>query len=77
MAPLRPTEPSVLPSAALGVIHIPAQVIRAFMRLPGARPQVTTSCWRTWSLNLSRLYQGYEILSARRNPVTRNRYMDP
>src|SRR4249920_1345943 len=33
---LRPTGPSVLPSAALAVIHIPAQVIPRFIRLPGA-----------------------------------------
>ena len=33
---LRPTEPSILPSASLAVIHIPAHVIPRFIRLPAA-----------------------------------------
>jgi polyphosphate kinase len=75
---LRPTEPSVLPSAALAVIHIPAQVIPRFIRLPGAPGEYNFMLLEdVIRLNLSRLYHGYEILSAHAIRVTRDADVQP
>jgi polyphosphate kinase len=75
---LRPTEPSVLPSAALAVIHIPAQVVPRFIRLPGEPGEHNFMLLEdVIRLNLSRLYQGYEILSAHAIRVTRDADMEP
>ena len=75
---LRPTEPSVLPSAALAVIHIPAQVIPRFIRLPGAPGEYNFMLLEdVIRLNLSRLYHGYEILSAHAIRVTRDADIQP
>jgi polyphosphate kinase len=70
---LRPTEPSLLPSASLAVIHIPAQVIPRFIRLPAAPGEHNFMLLEdVIRLNLSRLYHGYEILSAHAIRVTRD-----
>ncbi len=75
---LRPTEPSVLPSAALAVIHIPAQVIPRFIRLPGPPGEYNFMLLEdVIRLNLSRLYHGYEILSAHAIRVTRDADVQP
>ena len=75
---LRPTEPSVLPSAALAVIHIPAQVIPRFIRLPGGPGEYNFMLLEdVIRLNLSRLYQGYEIISAHAIRVTRDADVQP
>ena len=75
---LRPAEPSVLPSAALAVIHIPAQVIPRFIRLPGAPGEYNFMLLEdVIRLNLSRLYHGYEILSAHAIRVTRDADVQP
>src|SRR5262249_19244287 len=69
---LRLTEPSVLPSTSLAVIHIPAQVIPRFIRLPGAPGEHNFMLLEdVIRLNLSRLYHGYEILSSHSIRVTR------
>jgi polyphosphate kinase len=70
---LRPTVPSVLPSASLAVIHIPAQVIPRFIRLPSAPGEHSFMLLEdVIRLNLHRLYHGYEILSAHAIRVTRD-----
>jgi polyphosphate kinase len=75
---LRPTAPSVLPSAALAVIHIPAQVIPRFIRLPGAPGEYNFMLLEdVIRLNLTRLYHGYEILSAHAIRVTRDADVQP
>ena len=75
---LRPTEASVLPSAALAVIHIPAQVVPRFIRLPGAPGEYNFMLLEdVIRLNLSRLYHGYEILSAHAIRVTRDADVQP
>ena len=70
---LRSTVPSVLPSASLAVIHIPAQVIPRFIRLPSGPGE---NCFMLLEdvirLHLPRLYHGYEILSAHAIRVTRD-----
>jgi polyphosphate kinase len=75
---LRPTEPSVLPSTALAVIHIPAQVIPRFIRLPGSPGEYNFMLLEdVIRLNLSRLYYGYEILSSHAIRVTRDADVQP
>src|SRR5262245_29151809 len=75
---LRPTEPSVLASATLSVIHIPARVIRRFIRLPGAPGEYNFMLLEdVIRLNLSRPYHGYEILSAHAIRVTRDADVQP
>jgi polyphosphate kinase len=75
---LRLTEPSVLPSASLAVIHIPAQVIPRFIRLPGAPGEYNFMLLEdVIRLNLSRLYHGYEILSSHAIRVTRDADVQP
>jgi polyphosphate kinase len=75
---LRPAEPSVLPSAALAVIHIPAQVVPRFIRLPGAPGEHNFMLLEdVIRLNLSRLYHGYEIRSAHAIRVTRDADVQP
>jgi polyphosphate kinase len=70
---LRPTAPSVLPSASLAVIHIPAQVIPRFIRLPSGPGEHSFMLLEdVIRLNLHRLYHGYEILSAHAIRVTRD-----
>jgi polyphosphate kinase len=70
---LRPTEPSPLPSASLAVIHIPAQVIPRFIRLPAAPGEHHFMLLEdVIRLHLPRLYHGYEILSAHAIRVTRD-----
>jgi polyphosphate kinase len=70
---LLPTAPSVLPSASLAVIHIPAQVIPRFIRLPSAPGEHSFMLLEdVIRLNLHRLYHGYEILSAHAIRVTRD-----
>jgi polyphosphate kinase len=75
---LRPTEPSVLPSTALAVIHIPAQVIPRFIRLSGSPGEYNFMLLEdVIRLNLSRLYYGYEILSSHAIRVTRDADVQP
>jgi polyphosphate kinase len=75
---LRPTEPSVLPSASLAVIHIPAPVIPRFIRLPAAPGEHNFMLLEdVIRLNLSRLYHGYEILSSHAIRVTRDADVQP
>jgi polyphosphate kinase len=75
---LRLTEPSVLPSTSLAVIHIPAQVIPRFIRLPGAPGEYNFMLLEdVVRLNLSRLYHGYEILSSHAIRVTRDADVQP
>jgi polyphosphate kinase len=75
---LRPTEPSVLPSATLAVIHIPAQVIPRFIRLPAAPGEHNFMLLEdVIRLYLSRLYRGYEILSSHAIRVTRDADVQP
>jgi polyphosphate kinase len=70
---LRPTAPSVLPSASLAVIHIPAQVIPRFIRLTSAPGEHSFMLLEdVIRLHLHRLYHGYEILSAHAIRVTRD-----
>jgi polyphosphate kinase len=70
---LRPTVPSVLPSATLAVIHIPAQVIPRFIRLPSAPGEHSFMLLEdVIRLHLPRLYHGYEILSSHAIRVTRD-----
>ena len=70
---LRPTAPSPLPSASLAVIHIPAQVIPRFIRLPAAPGEHHFMLLEdVIRLHLPRLYHGYEILSAHAIRVTRD-----
>jgi polyphosphate kinase len=70
---LRPTVPSLLPSASLAVIHIPAQVIPRFIRLPAAPGEHQFMLLEdVIRLHLPRLYHGYEILSAHAIRVTRD-----
>jgi polyphosphate kinase len=70
---LRPTVPSVLPSASLAVIHIPAQVIPRFIRLPSAPGEHNFMLLEdVIRLHLPRLYHGYEILSSHAIRVTRD-----
>jgi polyphosphate kinase len=70
---LRPTAPSPLPSASLAVIHIPAQVIPRFIRLPSAPGEHSFMLLEdVVRLHLPRLYHGYEILSAHAIRVTRD-----
>jgi polyphosphate kinase len=69
---VRPTAPSVLPSASLAVIHIPA-VIPRFIRLPSAPGEHNFMLLEdVIRLHLPRLYHGYEILSAHAIRVTRD-----
>ena len=73
-----PPRPSLLPSAALAVIHIPAQVVPRFIRLPGAPGEYNFMLLEdVIRLNLSRLYHGYEILSAHAIRVTRDADVQP
>ncbi len=66
---LRPTEPSLLPSAALAVIHIPAQVIPRFIRLPGGPGEYNFMLLEdVIRLNLSRLYHGLRDPLGPRDP---------
>ena len=75
---LRLTEPSVLPSTSLAVIHIPAQVIPRFIRLPGAPGEHNFMLLEdVIRQNLSRLYHGYEILSSHAIRVTRDADVQP
>jgi polyphosphate kinase len=75
---LRPTEPSLLPSASLAVIHIPAHVIPRFIRLPAAPGEQNFMLLEdVIRLNLSRLYHGYEILSSHAIRVTRDADVQP
>ena len=70
---LRPTAPSLLPSASLAVIHIPAQVIPRFIRLPSPPGEHNFMLLEdVIRLHLPRLYHGYEILSAHAIRVTRD-----
>jgi polyphosphate kinase len=70
---LRPAVPSVLPTASLAVIHIPAQVIPRFIRLPSAPGEHHFMLLEdVIRLHLPRLYHGYEILSAHAIRVTRD-----
>ena len=60
-------------SAALAVIHIPAQVIPRFIRLPAAPGEHNFMLLEdVIRLHLSRLFHGYEILSAHAIRVTRD-----
>ena len=75
---LRLTAPSVLPSTSLAVIHIPAQVIPRFIRLPGAPGEHNFMLLEdVIRLNLSRLYHGYEIISSHAIRVTRDADVQP
>src|SRR5215471_6553720 len=75
---LRLNEPSVLPSTSLAVIHIPAQVIPRFIRLPGAPGEYNFMLLEdVIRLNLSRLYHGYEIISSHAIRVTRDADVQP
>jgi polyphosphate kinase len=75
---LRPTEPSVLPTATLAVIHIPAQVIPRFIRLPGPTGDYQFMLLEdVIRLHLSRLYHGYEIISSHAIRVTRDADLQP
>src|SRR5262245_26823871 len=75
---LRPTEPSVLPIATLAVIHIPAQVVPRFIRLPGPPGEHNFMLLEdVIRLHLSRLYHGYEILSSHAIRVTRDADLQP
>jgi polyphosphate kinase len=75
---LRLNEPSVLPSTSLAVIHIPAQVIPRFIRLPGPPGEYQFMLLEDLiRLNLSRLYHGYEIISSHAIRVTRDADVQP
>ena len=66
------------PERALAVIHIPAQVVPRFIRLPGAPGEYNFMLLEdVIRLNLSRLYHGYEILSAHAIRVTRDADVQP
>ncbi|HSE96288.1 MAG TPA: polyphosphate kinase 1 [Methylomirabilota bacterium] len=70
---LRHTDVSPLPHASLAVIHMPAQVVPRFVRLPGPPGQHAFMLLEdVVRLHLPRLYRGYEVLSAQAIRITRD-----
>ena len=70
---LRPAGASALPATALSVVHIPAQILPRFVALPAKAGQYAFVLLEdVIRMNLSRLYQGYEILSSHAIRVTRD-----
>jgi polyphosphate kinase len=73
IACLRVAEPSLLPTTSLAVVHIPAQVLPRFVRLPAPPGQYAFMLLEdVIRLHLPRLYHGYEILSSHAIRVTRD-----
>jgi polyphosphate kinase len=70
---LRPTEPSPLPATALALVHIPAQILPRFVKLPAPAGQHAFILLEdVLRLHLPRLYHGYEIESSHALRVTRD-----
>ena len=73
---LSSSAPSQLPSTALSVVHIPAQVVPRFIALPASAGEFVFMLLEdVIRLHLTRLYQGYEILSCHAVRVTRDAEM--
>jgi polyphosphate kinase len=70
---LRPADESPLPHTPLAVIHIPAQVVPRFVRLPAPAGQFAFMLLEdVIRMHLPRLYRGYEVVSCQAIRVTRD-----
>ena len=70
---LRPADDSPLPHTPLAVIHIPAQVVPRFVRLPAPAGQFAFMLLEdVIRMHLPRLYRGYEVVSCQAIRVTRD-----
>jgi polyphosphate kinase len=69
---VKPVTASALPHTSLTVVHIPGQVVRRFVALPGPSGQRLMLLEDVIRLQLPALYNGYEIVSCHAIRVTRD-----